>query len=196
MRGKKKVNNYTICHCHHLEFQTSSSHAPCLAPRHPDPLPGSLDVGAMLEPGDEVLYLGMPGHVLKIPKDAEIVSSIVSVKAGVSATRYTVRLRDGSPKLFTGVTRNRLHSVDQATADQLLRAREAARKGRNRRDLKRRRDAQASDPASHAGAAAAAIAAAKLIEEAALRVPCAACCRPVKANDTECISVAEAPPPR
>ena len=171
---------------------------PCLAPRHPDPLLGSLDVGAMLEPGDEVLYLGMPGHVLKKPKDAEVVDSYVSVKGGgnVSATRYRIRLRDGSSTVFTGVTRSRLHSVDQATADQLGRARAAARRGRSRRDLKRRQDDQASGTASHAAAAAAAIAAAKLIDEARLRVPCAVCCRSVKTNDTECLSVAEAPPPR
>jgi len=148
----------------------------------------------VLAPGDEVLYLGMPGHVLKKPKDAEVVD--VSVKAGVgadSATQYSVRMRDGSLKLFMGVTRDRLRSIDQVTADQWSRARTAARKGREKRS---RQSALATGTASHAAAAAAAIATAELSEEAALRVPCAACCRSVDADDAECISVAGAPPPR
>lgn len=181
-----------------LNFKPRLFVPPCLAPR-PGPLPGSPGAGAMLKLGEEVLFLGMPGHVLKKPKDAEIVDSITSVKAGKSAIRCSVRLRDGSPKIYTGVTRDRLHTVDQVTADELRRAREAARKGRSRRnrcDLKRRRGPQASGPAVHAAAAAAAIAAAKVIQDAPLKVPCAVCCRPTKASGTECISVAEAPPPR
>ena len=91
------------------------------------------DADGMLEPGDEVLFLGMPGHEWKKPKSAKVIDVHALVTAGASDARLRVRLRDGSLTEFADVTRSRLLSVDEAPADQLRRAREAARKGRERR---------------------------------------------------------------